>query len=80
MDKTRTKEKMTEAMLASLATAALALVGGLLMRVRCAYSRDREGSCDPRCACTDKPLVDNSEIEIHTVTINEVDLLYVARK
>ena len=66
--------------IASLSTAGLALLGTLLMRVRCSYSRDENGDCNPRCGCMDKPLVDNSEVEIHTVTINQVDLLYVARK
>ena len=72
---------MSEAtLIASLSTAALALAGTLLMRIRCSYTRDAEGDCNPRCGCTDKPLVDNSEVEIHTVRINDVDLLYVARK
>ena len=72
---------MSEATLvASLSTAALALAGTLLMRIRCSYSRDADGTCSPRCGCTDKPLVDNSEVEMHTVHITDVDLLYVARK
>ena len=72
---------MSEAtLIASLSTAGLALLGTLLMRVRCSYSRDESGECNPRCGCTDKRLVDNSEVEIHTVRINDVDLLYVARK
>ena len=72
---------MSEATLvASLSTAALALAGMLLMRIGCSYTRDAVGDCNPRCGCTDKPLVDNSEVESHTVHINDVDLLYVARK
>ena len=72
---------MSEATLvASLSTAGLALLGALLMRIRCSYARDDAGDCNPRCGCSDKPLVGNSEVEIHTVRINDVDLLYVARK
>ena len=47
---------------------------------KCIYRRTDEG-CQPACACMDGKLEkDNDELEVHTVSANGVDLIYVAKK
>ena len=68
------------ALLGSLITTA----GGLLMqrtaRSKCVYRHDQDG-CQPACACVDDKFEnDNDELEVHTVSANDVNLIYVAKK
>ena len=68
------------ALLGSLITTAGGLLMQLIAKIKCVYRHTEEG-CQPACACMDKPLErDNDELEVHTVSANDIDLIYVARK
>ncbi len=68
------------ALLATLITSVTALLGLCLQKVECVYRRTDEG-CQPACAFMDGKLEkDNDELEVHTVSANGVDLIYVAKK
>ena len=59
-------------------------IGGLLMqiisKVKCVYRHTAEG-CEPACACMDGKLEKEQEcLEVHTVEVNGVQMLYAARK
>ncbi len=58
-------------------------VGGLLMqiinKVKCVY-RHTEDGCNPSCAFMDSKLERDTELSVHTVTANDLDLIYVSRK
>ena len=52
----------------------------IIAKVKCVYRRTDDG-CQPACACMDGKLEkDNDELEVHTVSLNGVDLIYAARK
>ncbi len=63
----------------SLITACAGIVTLIVHKVKCAYRRTEEG-CAPACACMDRPLEDNDEIEVHKIERNSVELLYVSKK
>ena len=66
--------------LGSLITSVTGLLGLIIAKVKCVYRRTDEG-CQPACACMDGKLEkDNDELEVHTVSANGVDLIYVAKK
>ncbi len=68
------------ALLGSLITSAGGLLGLIIAKVKCVYRRTDDG-CQPACACMDGKLgKDNDELEVHTVSANGVDLIYVAKK
>ena len=68
------------ALMGSLITSVTGLLGLLIAKIKCVYRRDADG-CQPACACMDGKLEkDNDELEVHTVSANGVDLIYVARK
>ncbi len=58
-------------------------VGGLLMqvigKVKCVYRHTDDG-CSPSCAFMDNKLERDTELSVHTVTANDLDLIYVGRK
>ena len=60
-----------------------ALVGiatWIVHKIKCLYKRTSEGDCAPTCSFRDAPLEDDTEIEVHRVSVNGVDLLYVSKK
>ena len=68
----------------ALLGSAVSTIGGLLAvciaKTKCAYRRQEDG-CEPSCAFMDAVLEkDHEEIEVHTVRINDVELLYVKKK
>ena len=66
--------------LGSFITSVTGLLGLIIAKVKCVYRRTDEG-CQPACACMDGKLEkDNDELEVHTVSANGVDLIYVAKK
>ena len=68
------------ALLGSLITSVTGVVGMIISKVKCVYRRTDDG-CQPACACMDGKLEkDNDELEVHTVSLNGVDLIYAARK
>ena len=68
------------ALLGSLITTAAGLRMQLIVKIKCVYRHDQDG-CQPACACMDGKIEkDNDELEVHTVTANDVDLIYVAKK
>ena len=68
------------ALLGSLITSVTGLLGLIIAKVKCVYRRTDEG-CQPACACMDGKLEkDNDELEVHTVSADGGDLIYVAKK
>ena len=68
------------AILASIVTTAGGLLMQIISKVKCVY-RHTENGCEPACACMDGKIErDNDELEVHTVQVNGVDMMYVARK
>ena len=68
------------ALLGSLITPAGGLLMQLISKIKCVYRHDQDG-CQLACACMDGKIEkDNDELEVHTVTANDVDLIYVAKK
>ena len=68
------------ALLGSLITTAGRLLLQPIAKTKCVYRHDQDG-CQPACACMDGKIEkDNDELEVHTVTANDVDLIYVAKK
>ena len=68
------------ALLGSLITTAGGLLMQLISKIKCLYRHDQDG-CNPSCACMDGKIEkDNDELEVHTVSANDIDLIYVARK
>ena len=67
------------ALLGSLITTAGGLLMQLISKIKCLYRHDESG-CNPSCACMDGKIEkDNDELEVHTVSANDIDLVYVAR-
>ena len=67
------------ALLATLITSVTGLCGMCIQKVKCAYRHTDEG-CQPACACVDGRLEKESELEVHSVQANGLDLLYVGKK
>ena len=67
------------ALLATLITSVTGLCGMCIQNVKCAYRHTDEG-CQPACACMDGRLEKESELEVHSVQANGLDLLYVGKK
>ena len=68
------------ALLGSLITTAGGLLMQLISKIKCVYRHDQDG-CQPACACMDGKIEkDNDELKVHTVSANDVDLIYVAKK
>ena len=67
-------------MLSSALTAGVGLATLIIHRIKCAYRRNDEGECLPSCACQEKPLEEESELTVHRVTLNGLELIYAARK
>ena len=68
------------ALLGSLITTAGGLLMQLISKIKCLYRHDQDG-CNPSCACMDGKIErDQDELEVHTVSANDIDLIYVARK
>ena len=52
----------------------------IISKVKCVYRRTENG-CEPACACMDGKIErEHEELEVHTVPVNGVELLYVSRK
>ena len=68
------------ALLGSLITTAGGLLMQLISKIKCVYRHGQDG-CQPACACLDGKIEKgNDELEVHTVSANDVDLIYVAKK
>ena len=68
------------AILGSLVTTAGGLLMQIISKVKCVYRHTAEG-CEPACACMDGKLEKEQEcLEVHTVEVNGVQMLYAARK
>ena len=68
------------ALLGSLITTCGGLLMQLIAKIKCVY-RHTEDGCQPACACMDKPLEkEDSELEVHTVQANGLDVLFVGKK
>ncbi len=63
----------------SVITASAGIVTLIVHKIKCIY-RHIDGECVPLCSFRDAPLEDDTEIEVHRVTVNGVDLLYVSKK
>ncbi len=63
----------------SVITASAGIVTLIVNKIKCLYRRV-DGECVPSCSFRDAPLEDGTEIEVHRVTVNGVDLLSVAKK
>ena len=68
----------------ALLGSAVSTLGGLLAvclaKTKCSYRRTDQG-CMPQCAFMDAVLEkDHEEIEVHTIKVNDVELLYVSNK
>ena len=70
---------MDAAVVASLLTALSGVVALAVARIRYVYKRNREGDCDPRCGCTDQPLTDPDELEIHRLSLKD-EVLVIIKK
>ena len=68
------------ALLSNTLTAGVGLATLIIHRIKCAYRRSDEGECLPSCACQEKPLEEESELTVHRVTLNGLELIYAARK
>ena len=68
------------ALLSSALTAGVGLATLIIHRIKCAYRRNDEGECLPSCACQEKPLEEESELTVHRVTLNGLEMIYAARK
>ena len=52
----------------------------IISKLKCSY-RHADDSCVPACAFMDGKLErDHDELEVHTVTANDIDMIYVSRK
>ena len=68
------------ALLGSLVSTFGGLLAVCIAKTKCSYRR-KEDSCEPSCAFMDAVLEkDHEEIEVHRIKVNDVELLYVARK
>ena len=68
------------ALLGSLITTAGGVLMQLISKIKYVYRHHQYG-CQPACACMDGKIEkDNDELEVHTVTANDVDPIYVAKK
>ena len=68
------------ALLSTALTASVGLATMIIHRIKCVYRRNDEGECIPSCACQEKPLEEESELEVRRVAVNGLDLVYVVRK
>ena len=68
------------ALLSTALTASVGLATMIIHRIKCVYRRTDEGECIPSCACQEKPLEEERELEVRRVTVNGLDLVYVVRK
>ena len=67
------------ALLGSAITSVTGLIGMCITKVKCVYRHTDDG-CQPACACMDAKLEKENDLEVHTVSANGLDLIYVAKK
>ena len=70
---------MDSAGVASLLTAFSGVLALAVSRIRCVYKRNKEGECDPRCGCSDVPLSDPDELEIHQLSLKDEVLVIISK-
>ena len=51
----------------------------IISKVKCVYRHTDDG-CSPSCAFMDSKLERDTELSVHTVTANDLDLIYVGKK
>ena len=68
------------ALLSTALTASVGLATMIIHRIKCVYRRNDEGECIPSCACQEKPFEEESELTVHRVTLNGLEMIYAARK
>ena len=71
---------MDQALLGTLVTSAFALAGLIVSRIKCKYSRDDNGDCNPVCACQNAPLDDHHELEIERVELDNMEIAIISKK
>ena len=71
---------MDQALLGSLVTSSFALAGLIVSRVKCKYSRDDEGMCNPICACQNAPLDDHHELEIERIELDNMEVAIISKR
>jgi len=67
------------ALLGSIVTTIGGLMGVILSKCRCVYTRNEEG-CNSACGFSDKPLNDHHEIEIFEHQIHDTPVLIITKK
>ena len=65
--------------LGSLITTVGSLMMQIISKIKCVY-RHTEDGCSPACALLDSKLERETELTVHMVTANDLDLLYVGKK
>ena len=72
---------MDSGLAATLATGGMGIITMIVHKIKCIYTRENGECVGCRCGCMDKPILeDETDIEVTTVTVNNVDLLYVGKK
>ena len=67
------------ALLGSIVTTSGGLMGVILSKCRCVYTRNEDG-CNPACGFSDKPLNDHHEIDIFEHQIHDSPVLIITKK
>ena len=67
------------ALLGSIVTTIGGLMGVVLAKCRCVYTRNDDGY-NPACGFSDKPLNDHHEIEIFEHQIHDTPVLIITKK
>jgi len=67
------------ALLGSIVTTIGGLMGVILSKCRCVYTRNEDGR-NPACGFSDKPLNDHHEIEIFEHQIHDTPVLIITKK
>ena len=68
------------ALLGSIVATVGGLAGVILAKCRCVYKRDDDGTCNPACGFSDKPLNDHHEIEIFEHRVDDCPVLIITKK
>ena len=67
------------ALLGSIVTTIGGLMGVVLAKCRCVYTRNDDG-CNPACGFSDKPLNDHHELETFEHQIHDTPVLIITKK
>ena len=73
-------KEMDQALLGSLVTSSFALAGLIVARIKCKYTRDDDGNCNPVCACQNAPLDNHDELNIERVQLEQGEVAIITKK